>query len=98
MVWGAAVLDVGWSEIFLIVVIAILVIGPEDMPKVMHMIGRIVRRLQYVRYAFSKQFEDFMEASDLDDLQKQVNFEAKDIEEIEEIAEEEGKSRAENAP
>lgn len=42
----------------------------------MRTLGRVVRRLQYVRYAFSQQFEDFMEQNDLGDLHKSVNFEA----------------------
>lgn len=43
----------------------------------MHTLGRVVRRLQYVRYAFSQQFEDFMAQHDLGDLQGSVNFETR---------------------
>jgi sec-independent protein translocase protein TatB len=71
--------DVGWSELFLIMAVAVLVIGPEEIPKVMQTLGRIVRRLQYVKYAFSQQFEDFMKDAGMDDLRKQVNFEEKDF-------------------
>ena len=71
--------DVGWSELFLIMAVAVLVIGPDEIPKVMQTLGRIVRRLQYVKYAFSQQFEDFMKDAGMDDLRKQVNFEAKDF-------------------
>ena len=39
-------------------------------------LGRIVRRAQYVRYAFSQQFDDFMKTHDLDELRRGVNFEA----------------------
>lgn len=73
--------DIGWSEIFVVGVVAILVIGPDEMPAIMRNVGRVVRRLQYVRYAFSQQFEDFMRESDLADIRKQVNFEAKDFDE-----------------
>lgn len=73
--------DIGWSEMLLVAVVAILVIGPDELPAIMRTLGRIVRRLQYVRYAFSQQFEDFMKENDLDDIRKQVNFEARDIDE-----------------
>ncbi len=73
--------DIGWSEILLVAVVAILVIGPDELPGIMRLLGRIVRRLHYVRYAFSQQFEDFMREVDLADIRKQVNFEAKDFDE-----------------
>jgi sec-independent protein translocase protein TatB len=71
-------LDFSWSELLLIMAIAVLVIGPKDLPVMMRALGRIMRRLQYVRYAFSQQFEDFLQEQDLDELRKSVNFEAKE--------------------
>lgn len=61
--------------------VAVLVIGPKEIPVVMNALGRIVRRLQYVRFAISQQFEDFMRTQDLEDLRKQVNFEQKEFDE-----------------
>jgi sec-independent protein translocase protein TatB len=74
--------DFSWSEIGLVVVVAVVVIGPEELPTVMRTLGRIARRLQYVRYAFSQQFEDFMRENDLDDIRRQVNFEEKNFDEL----------------
>lgn len=73
--------DIGWSELFLVMAVAVLVIGPQELPKVMVTLGRVVRRLQYVKYAFTQQFEDFMKESGMADIRKQVNFEAKDFDE-----------------
>jgi sec-independent protein translocase protein TatB len=67
-------LDLGWSEILLIAAVAIVVMGPQDIPKVMLGLGRVMRRFQYIKYALSQQFEDVMKVTDLDDLRK-VNFE-----------------------
>lgn len=75
-------LDVGWSEVFLIAIVTILVLGPQEIPKVMHMLGRVARRLHYVRFAFSQQFEDMMKDAGLDDLRLRVNFEEKDFDEL----------------
>ncbi len=82
--------DIGWSELFLIAVVAVLAIGPQQLPEVMVMLGRIVRRLHYVRYAFSQQFEDFMREADLADIRKQVNFEEKSFDEAAADEEEDG--------
>ncbi len=71
-------LDFGWPELFLIIAVAIIVIGPEEIPVVMVTLGRIMRRLNYIKYAISQQFDDVMRDADLDDIRKSVNFEARD--------------------
>lgn len=68
-------LGLGWAEILLILAIAIFVVGPQDIPKVMYGIGRFVRRLQYVRFAISQQFDDILKAGDIEELRRGVNFE-----------------------
>ena len=72
-------LDFGWSELVLIMALAVLVIGPKEIPALMLGLGRIVRRLQYVKYAFSRQFDEFMQDADMNDIRKSVNFEARDF-------------------
>jgi Tat protein translocase TatB subunit len=62
--------DIGWSEMMLILVLAIVLIGPKDIPEVIRGAGRIIRRVQYLRFALSKQFDDFMEKSDLHELRR----------------------------
>lgn len=74
-------LDFGWSETLVVIIVALFVIGPEDIPKVMVALGRVVRRFQYIKYAITQQFDDIMREADLDDLRKSVNFEARRHEE-----------------
>jgi len=69
------VLDFGWAELLVIMAVAVFVIGPQDIPKVMHGIGRFLRRLQYIKFAISKQFDDVMNTADIEELRKSVNFE-----------------------
>lgn len=77
-------LDIGWSEILLIGVVSVVVMKPEDIPKAMMGLGRVMRRFQYMKFAMSQQFEDLMKAGDLDELRK-VNFEkSKDMPDIDE--------------
>lgn len=70
-----------WAELLVIVIVALFVFGPQDIPKIMYTLGRVVRRLQYVRFALSKQFEDFLVENDLEDLRRGVNFEAPETDE-----------------
>lgn len=74
-------LDFGFAELLIIIAVAVLVVGPNEIPVLMRALGRIFRRLQYVRYAFTQQFEEFMRDQDMDDLRASVNFEAKDFDE-----------------
>ena len=74
-------MDFGWAELVVIIAVAVLVIGPDEIPAVMRTLGRIVRRFQYIKYAISQQFEEMMGDADIDDLRRSVNFEAKDFDE-----------------
>tara|TARA_Y100001001_G_C7955855_1_gene290717 strand:- start:780 stop:1016 length:237 start_codon:yes stop_codon:yes gene_type:complete len=62
----------GWPELLLIAVIALIVIGPKDLPKLMYKLGHGVRRLQYIRYAFSHQFDQFMKEQEFKDMQDEA--------------------------
>ena len=74
-------LDFGWAELLIIMAVGVFVIGPDEIPVIMRNLGRMMRRIQYVRYAFTQQFDDFMKEADLDNLRKSVNFEEKDFDE-----------------
>ena len=72
-----------WAEILLTSAVALVVIGPKDIPKVMFQIGRLARRAQYLKFAMSRQFEDFLKEHDLDlNDPRHVNFEAKVTDEL----------------
>ncbi len=67
-------LDFGWAELFLIMAIGILVIGPKEIPALMRGLGNLVRRFQYMKYAITRQFDEFMDTGDIDELSRGVNF------------------------
>lgn len=85
-------LDFGWLELLVIMVVAVFVIGPKEIPSIMYGLGRMVRRIQYIKFAFSQQFDDFMRAHDLDDIQRSVNFEAPVYDEAAADADEESRA------
>lgn len=68
--------DFGWPELFLIIAVAVIFIGPSELPVLMVALGRLVRRFRYIKFAISQQFEDVMRDADMDDIRKSVNFEA----------------------
>lgn len=56
--------DIGWTELLLIGVLILFLFGPEDIPKIMYNLGRIVKRFKYMKFALSSQFDDFMEKAE----------------------------------
>lgn len=65
-------LDVGWSELLLIGVIALIVIGPEDLPKLFHTLGRITARARSMAREFTSAMEDAAKGSGINDVTKDL--------------------------
>ena len=61
-------LDFGWPELLIIIIVAVFVIGPKEIPQIMYGLGRVVRRLQYLKFALVKQFDDFMDGVDIEEM------------------------------
>ncbi len=64
--------DIGWSELLLIGVVALIVIGPEDLPKLFHTLGRITARARGMAREFSSAMEDAAKSSGLDEAAKSL--------------------------
>lgn len=65
-------LDVGWSELLLIGVVALIVIGPEDLPKLFHTLGRITARARSMAHEFTSAMEDAAKGSGINDVTKDI--------------------------
>ena len=52
--------DLGWAEFLIICGIALFVIGPKDLPAIAYQVGKFIRRIRYLQYAITGQFDDFM--------------------------------------
>ena len=63
-------LDIGWSELLLIGVVALVVIGPEDLPKLFHTLGRLTARARGMAREFTSAMEEAAKGSGLDDAAK----------------------------
>ena len=83
-------LDFSWSELLVVVIVTILAVGPKQLPEVLYGLGRLIRRLQYMKYALSKQFDDFMDQADLKDIKNPTRMVPSDfLGNLDEEAEEE---------
>lgn len=57
--------DFGWAELLVIAAIALFVIGPKDIPNIAYQIGKGFRRLKYLQFALTNQFDDFMKQAEV---------------------------------
>jgi sec-independent protein translocase protein TatB len=61
------------SEWFVILVVALVVVGPKDLPRVMRMVGQWTGRARSMADQFRRSFDEMARQSELDDLRAQVN-------------------------
>jgi sec-independent protein translocase protein TatB len=66
------VFDVAWSEFMVVGVVALVVIGPKDLPKVMREVGKLVNQGRTMARTFRSGFDDMMRESELEDIRKQT--------------------------
>jgi sec-independent protein translocase protein TatB len=64
--------DVGWSELFVIAVVAIVVIGPKDLPKLMRSFGHYAGKVRRTAAEFQRQFEEAMREAELEEVKKAI--------------------------
>lgn len=60
----------GWAEIFFIALLAFVIIGPKDLPKVLFMLGRFVQSLRRLSQEFMTEFEAIHHVKEVEDQQK----------------------------
>ena len=72
--------DVGFSEIVVIAVVALIVIGPERLPKTARTLGHLFGRLQRYVNEVKADISREMELEELKKLQNEVHSAARDIE------------------
>lgn len=62
--------DIGWTEMLVIAVVMIVVVGPKDLPKMLRTFGRTTTKLRSMAGDFRKQFDDALKEAELDDVKK----------------------------
>lgn len=62
--------NVDLPEFLFVAVLALLVIGPKDLPKVMRVVGKWVGKARGVANQFRSGFDDMVRQSELEELEK----------------------------
>lgn len=65
--------DIGWSEMLVIAIVMIVVVGPKDLPKMLRTFGIMTSRLRGMAGDFRKQFDEALKEAELDDVKNLVD-------------------------
>jgi sec-independent protein translocase protein TatB len=65
--------DISWTEFLLIGVVALIVIGPKELPGVMRTLGQYTRKIRSMAADFQGQFQEAMREAEMADLKKEVD-------------------------
>lgn len=64
--------EVGGSELILIAIVALIVVGPKDLPVMLRKMGQFVAKLRGMAAEFRASFDEMARQSELDELRKEV--------------------------
>lgn len=65
--------DFSWSEIMLIGAVALIVIGPKDLPRVLRTAGQWARKARAISREFQSTVEQMIREAELDDVKKELD-------------------------
>jgi len=64
--------EVGGSELVMIAVVALLVVGPKDLPALLRKLGQFMGKLRAMAADFRASFDEMARQSELDELRREV--------------------------
>src|ERR671913_1715108 len=64
--------DLSWGEVMVIGAVALIVIGPKDLPRALRTVGQVTGKLRRMAAEFQGQFNEAMREADLEDVKKQL--------------------------
>ena len=65
-------LDIGWSEMAIVTVVALFVIGPRELPRMLRTVGRYAAKIRGMAREFQEGIDDAVREAELDEVKKQI--------------------------
>ncbi len=66
-------LDIGWTELLVVGLVLVVVVGPKDLPKVLRTIGQWTRKVKKIARDFQDNIEDIARESEIDEVRNNFN-------------------------
>jgi sec-independent protein translocase protein TatB len=71
--------EIGWTELLVIAVVAVVVIGPKDLPRALRAVGQWTSRMKRMARDFQNQFNEALREAELEDVRKDVEAIGRDL-------------------
>ncbi|MEP4292018.1 MAG: Sec-independent protein translocase protein TatB, partial [Rhizobiaceae bacterium] len=65
--------DIGWTEMLVVAVVAILFVGPKELPGMLRAFGKSVKKIRMLAGDFQRQFDDALKDAELDGVKDSIN-------------------------
>jgi sec-independent protein translocase protein TatB len=65
--------DIGWSELLVIGIVMIVVVGPKDLPRMLRTFGKTTAKLRAMAGDFQRQFNEALKEAELDDVKRSID-------------------------
>lgn len=65
-------LDLSWSHIVLLLIVALVVVGPKDLPKMMRVLGRWTGKARAMANQLRQSFDEMARHSELEELRAEI--------------------------
>jgi sec-independent protein translocase protein TatB len=65
--------DIGWGELVVIGIVALIAIGPKELPTVLRTLGQYMGKVKRMAAEFQGQFQEAMREAEMADLKKQAD-------------------------
>lgn len=62
--------DLGGLELFFVAVVALIVVGPKDLPKLMRQVGRVMAKVRGTARHFKTGMDEMMRQAELDEMRE----------------------------
>ena len=63
--------DIAWSELLLIAIVALVVIGPKDLPQALRVVGQWMAKARLMAQEFQSHLDDMMREADVETMKKE---------------------------
>lgn len=64
--------DIGWTELLVLAVVAILIVGPKDLPRMLYAIGQAAGKMRRQADEFRRQFNESMREAGMDEVRNDM--------------------------
>ncbi len=79
--------NLGWGEILLIGIVALIAIGPKELPGVLRTVGQLIGKVRRMANEFQGQFQEALREADIADIKKQAEDMVSDVSKFDPLTE-----------